>query len=76
MYQRFGTSRLGAGCLHQPLGTPLLGSQPPEAGLGVGAEGNDTQCSNSPDRFNTFFSPASTFTAKRFCFGGSGQLKL
>ena len=34
------------------------------------------QWSSSPCLLSTFFSPASIGTAKRFCVGGSGQLKL
>lgn len=33
-----------------------------------------TSCSSEPSFFSTFFSPASIGTAKRFCFGGIGQL--
>ena len=33
------------------------------------------QCSSEPSEASTFFSPAVIATGKRFCLGGSGQLK-
>ncbi len=49
--------------------------RPPVSGGGRGELIRD-QCSRSPALLRTFFSPASILTAKRFCLGGSGQLKL
>lgn len=37
---------------------------------------NPYSCRREPSFFSTFFSPASMGTAKRFCLGGNGQLKL
>ena len=52
---------------------------PEEGGAGRAGRAQQrayTSCSSEPFFFRTFFSPASMGTAKRFCFGGIGQLKL
>ena len=47
-----------------------------ETGPAHTAWGRYSACSSEPSLRSTFFSPASIGTAKRFCFGGIGQLKL